>query len=290
MNHYETLGIKRTASQAEIKDAYKALVKKYHPDVYAGDKTFAEKKIKEINAAYDVLSDLLQKQQYDDETFGNTATYSYTPPSHSYTAQERPYNSSNYSYTTKRRAPSNSKYSYENYKKNYRTSSYEYEKRYTDYHRSKTPNSNYTYGNSKINDIHDNITNNISGKFDGLNFKNKALIILAIFILYLIMFVSTYMQMNSVLNGQRSGTILNTKETTPSQEQEYEEEPKEVETTKNSSTTSTISREDFDINDFYTDEQLREVYNDGYNTSFETFSEFKEFFEDFVYEYYSSIY
>lgn len=287
MNHYETLGVKRNASQAEIKDAYKALVKKYHPDVYAGDKTFAEKKIKEINAAYDVLSDLLQKQQYDDETFGSAATYSYTPKNYSYTAQERPYNSSNYSYTTKRRATSNSKYSYENYKKNYRTSGYEYEKRYTDYHRSKTPNSNYTYGNSKINEMHDNLTNNISDKFNGLNLKNKALIILAVFILYLIMFVSTYMQMNSVLNGQRSGTILNTKETTSSQEQEDdEEEPEKIETQKKSS----ISREDFDINDFYTDEQLREVYNDGYYTSFETFTEFKDFFEDFVYEYYSSIY
>lgn len=280
MNHYETLGVKRNASQVEIKDAYKALVKKYHPDVYAGDKSFAEKKIKEINAAYDVLSDLLQKQQYDNEIFGNTATYTYTPQNYSYTAQERPYNNSNYSYTTKRRATSNSKYSYENYKKNYKTSGYEYEKRYTDYHRSKTPNSNYTYVNSKINEMHDNITNNITDKFNGLNLKNKALIILAVFILYLIMFISTYIQMDSVLSGKRSGTILNTKETTSSQKNE------ESETTKNSSTKSSVSRENFDINDYYTDEQLREIYNKGYYTSFETFSEFKDFFEDYIYEYY----
>ena len=51
MTHYEILGIRKTATSEEIKNAYKQLVKKYHPDVYPGDKTFAEKKTQEINEA-----------------------------------------------------------------------------------------------------------------------------------------------------------------------------------------------------------------------------------------------
>ena len=43
MNHYEVLGIKKTATTSEIKEAYKELVKKYHPDIYPGDKSYAEK-------------------------------------------------------------------------------------------------------------------------------------------------------------------------------------------------------------------------------------------------------
>ena len=57
MTHYEILNIRKTATTEEIKDAYKKLVKQYHPDVYPGDKTFAEKKTQEINEAYDILSD-----------------------------------------------------------------------------------------------------------------------------------------------------------------------------------------------------------------------------------------
>lgn len=46
MTHYEKLGIKQNATQEEIKEAYKALIKKYHPDVYQGDKSYAEKRQK----------------------------------------------------------------------------------------------------------------------------------------------------------------------------------------------------------------------------------------------------
>ena len=65
MNYYDILKIKKSASEAEIKSAYKSLVKKYHPDLYVGDKEFAEKKIKEINEAYDILSDSNKKAEYD---------------------------------------------------------------------------------------------------------------------------------------------------------------------------------------------------------------------------------
>lgn len=49
-NYYEILGVSKTASDAEIKAAYKKLVKQYHPDLHPGDKLAAEK-FKEINEA-----------------------------------------------------------------------------------------------------------------------------------------------------------------------------------------------------------------------------------------------
>ncbi len=55
MNYYEILYLSKNATQTEIKRSYKKLVKKYHPDLYSGDKTFAEQKIKQINEAYDIL-------------------------------------------------------------------------------------------------------------------------------------------------------------------------------------------------------------------------------------------
>ena len=67
-NYYEILEVNKRASKEVIEKAYKVLVKKYHPDVYKGEKQkYAEKKIKEINEAYDILSDEFLKEQYDVE-------------------------------------------------------------------------------------------------------------------------------------------------------------------------------------------------------------------------------
>lgn len=65
MNYYDILEISPKASDEVIRMAYKALVKKYHPDVFHGDKIFAEKKMKEINEAYEVLSDSSKRRLYD---------------------------------------------------------------------------------------------------------------------------------------------------------------------------------------------------------------------------------
>jgi molecular chaperone DnaJ len=61
---YETLGVKRGASQKEIKAAYRRLARKHHPDVNPGDKQ-AEDRFKEINRAHDVLSDPNKRSKYD---------------------------------------------------------------------------------------------------------------------------------------------------------------------------------------------------------------------------------
>ncbi len=63
-DYYEILGVGRDASQEEIKIAYRKLALKYHPDRNPGNKE-AEEKFKEINEAYDVLSDPKKRQKYD---------------------------------------------------------------------------------------------------------------------------------------------------------------------------------------------------------------------------------
>lgn len=65
MNYYQILNLSQNASHQQIKSSYKKLVKQYHPDLYVGNKEFAEQKIKEINEAYDVLSNLEKKTEYD---------------------------------------------------------------------------------------------------------------------------------------------------------------------------------------------------------------------------------
>src|SRR4026207_557038 len=63
-DYYETLGVPKTASEDEILSAFRKLARKHHPDV-AKDKKVAEEKFKEINEAYEVLSDPEKRKKYD---------------------------------------------------------------------------------------------------------------------------------------------------------------------------------------------------------------------------------
>jgi molecular chaperone DnaJ len=69
-DYYDVLGIDRKAPVSEVKKAFRKMARKYHPDVNPGDKS-AEQQFKEINEAYEVLSDAKKRQQYDQ--FGHAA-------------------------------------------------------------------------------------------------------------------------------------------------------------------------------------------------------------------------
>ncbi len=64
-DYYATLGVAKTASEKELKQAYRKLARKHHPDVNQGDKA-AESRFKELNEAYEVLGDPAKRKKYDD--------------------------------------------------------------------------------------------------------------------------------------------------------------------------------------------------------------------------------
>src|SRR5215469_8649010 len=63
-DYYELLGVPRKSSVKDIRAAYRKLARKYHPDLNPGDKS-AEEKFKQVQEAYDVLSDAKKRQMYD---------------------------------------------------------------------------------------------------------------------------------------------------------------------------------------------------------------------------------
>ncbi len=255
MTYYEILGVSKNATQEEIKEAYKELIKKYHPDVYQGDKTFAEKKTKEINNAYDILSNQEKKAEYDEEINPTpTYNYSYTPPK----------------YDT---PPSN----YNDYRKAY-SKDYNYNYQYTDYHRNKTPNSNYSE------------TSPLEDKFIKAFDTNKLVVIFLILIIYIALLIFTICQYYAFRDNKYTGTITN---------------PQKVEETNTLNTNTTVknstpsqekipsfpdSYEEFNINDFISDSELYSIYSQYFYSEYETFEDFKEAVSKEIYEYYSEIY
>jgi DnaJ-class molecular chaperone len=77
-DYYTTLGVSKTATDKEIKQAFRKLARKYHPDVNPGDKS-AEAKFKEVNEANEVLSDPDKRKKYD-ELGANWRAYENVPP------------------------------------------------------------------------------------------------------------------------------------------------------------------------------------------------------------------
>ena len=85
-DYYATLGVQRTATDAEIKKVYRKLARKYHPDFNPGNKQ-SEDKFKQLQEAYDVLSDADKRAKYDElgQNYKNGAEF--TPPPRIYVAQ-----------------------------------------------------------------------------------------------------------------------------------------------------------------------------------------------------------
>jgi curved DNA-binding protein CbpA len=83
--HYETLGIGREASAAQIKSAYRSLVKRCHPDLFPSGSAAcaeAEKRMREINMAYAVLSNPRNRETYDSKLRVQVSRYSELKPEH----------------------------------------------------------------------------------------------------------------------------------------------------------------------------------------------------------------
>src|SRR3954465_9796450 len=78
-DYYEILGVARSASDADIKKAFRKLAREYHPDV-AKNKKQAEEKFKEINEAYEVLGDPAKRKKYDELGSNWNAGADFRPP------------------------------------------------------------------------------------------------------------------------------------------------------------------------------------------------------------------
>src|SRR5437588_3755286 len=78
-DYYEVLGVPRKASVKDIRAAFRRLARKYHPDLNPGDKA-AEEKFKQVQEAYDVLSDTKKRQMYDQFGFDAERRGAAPPP------------------------------------------------------------------------------------------------------------------------------------------------------------------------------------------------------------------
>ena len=78
-DYYETLGVERKAPVDDIRKAYRKLARKYHPDLNPGDKS-AEERFKNVQEAYDVLSDPKKRQMYDQYGFYSDAGFAGAGP------------------------------------------------------------------------------------------------------------------------------------------------------------------------------------------------------------------
>src|ERR1700691_5381266 len=82
-DYYDLLGVARNAAVKDIRAAYRKLARKYHPDLNPGDKS-AEEKFKQIQEAYEVLSDTKKRQIYDQFGFNVPGSGGVPPPGAAY--------------------------------------------------------------------------------------------------------------------------------------------------------------------------------------------------------------
>lgn len=169
MTYYQILGVKKSASQAEIKDAYKKLMKKYHPDIYKGDKAFAEQKAKEINLAYDVLSNPSSRIAYDEE-INPEPKYQYTPPK--YTSAEDYYQKSSYT-------------NYYNNNPNY----------------YRNTSSTYNNVHNGFSEMHNNFSSSVMKSLSKMKLIQKIILFLLILLIYIVFILLSLSNFGKITNS-----------------------------------------------------------------------------------------
>ena len=145
---------------------------------------------------------------------------------------------------------------------------YQTDKRYTDYHRQKTPSSDYK-DQRKTEDV----SSKMMGIYDKLTSGKRFLAILAVLIAYCILVMTTISKFNLVFSGKETGPLLNEENPT---ELFVPEIPEEL---PPSSEQSLPLREDFDIHDYMSEEDLLTLYNSRFKDEFNTYDEFSQIFE-----------
>ena len=315
MNYYDILGVNKNSTQKQIRESYKNLVKKYHPDLYRGDKSFAEKKTKEINVAYDVLSDPQKRAEYDEEIspkttytdIHNTPNYSSNHNNQKYEDFKQKYN--RYNYDTSRAYKDGSEHDYSTYA-NYENINKTYNYKYSQY-----ASSNYTNRKNPQTEFYDKILK----KFDSFTFKTKkrmVIILILIYIIFVIITMKDFIYMfdfdkktnNSFKNP--TNNIINTIQQN-SVNSDLSNNTKSNNSTKNQNITNnqiihipnqnSISNENgidnkitdtpnnnnLNINDIYSEEELEQIYKSYFEkgNTFDNYDEFKNTLEYYLQTY-----
>ena len=168
-NYYEILEVDKNASDEIIKVAYKALVKKYHPDLKEGNaKINAEDKIKQINEAYDILSNPEKKYEYDQNLINEDIS------------KEQYEIILNENMNLKRELNIYKNNIYHNYRQN---------NRYTKENYDTTYNTNYNNDNNSQNNTYKEQNSNINNNNFKENISERLKTLIAIFITLLILFI-----------------------------------------------------------------------------------------------------
>ena len=179
-NYYEILEVNRNASPEIIKVAYKLLVKKNHPDLKEGqEKQIAEEKIKEINEAYDVLSNPEEKAKYDQNLINE------------FISQEQYNLILNENINLKKELNYfNNLYNKNNYAKKQYSNMYDntWAKNYTQPNSKKNHNENNNNAQNSYNNQHTNY-NNINKNNFKFNLSEKLKTFIAVVLTFLIIFI-----------------------------------------------------------------------------------------------------
>ena len=325
MNYYEILGVSKNSSQKEIRESYKNLVKKYHPDLYRGDKSFAEKKTKEINVAYDVLSNPERRAEYDEE-ISPKPTYTennynqninYNKSNLNYDDYKQKY-SKNYYYNN-RNTRDGSEHDYSTYV-NYENINKSYNYRYSQY-----GSSNYSNRKDYRNEFYDKIMN----KYNKASSNTKKKIVISLFFIYLLFIIIFLKDLNTFLNPKNENinqsssyqdektNIINTNKNTLKKENTTNSKNEVINTTtpdnnntnntviikipsstetdtennnsnnQNPSSDNSTNNNSYSIYDIYSEDELQAIYKKYYEGSnaFDSYDEFKEAFEYYLNEY-----